>query len=403
MKKLLLSLISILLITACNAPANQNASEMSAIPTQPATEKATALPTDAQTFSAAGETALPIEINAPLVETPQIMRIDMLDAVNGWGVTDTQIVRTNDGGVTWYNVTPPAIVEAGYNVKEYFLSPLRGWLLTADPNNYYASGTLYQTSDGGITWTSNSVPFGDGVLAFLDSDNGWLMAGLGVGAGNMAVAIFQTTDGGVTWERTFINDPNVEGFGDSLPLSGLKSGIAPLNMQTAWIYGVVYASGSAYVFRTDDAGQTWSSVQLPLSEQMQNADLIAKGMQFTSATQGFLVLEALGAKNSTVIYQTNDGGKTWQSTNATLPETDLFNILSAQEMIFYGADQFYVTKDASATWSIIPPDVVFGESLSGFDFVNASSGWAITYDSTNSHYALYRTEDGGATWFGIIP
>ncbi|MCC7116986.1 MAG: hypothetical protein IT310_00555 [Anaerolineales bacterium] len=403
MKKLFPFFILILLTAACNAPVTQNADGANALPTELVTESpaVTPLPTEVQTFLATTASAAPID--APLVESPAIMRIDMLDALNGWGITETQIVRTNDGGVTWYNVTPPELTEVGYSVKEEFISPLRGWLLMADPNDPYNHGVLYQTADGGITWTSSAVPFGDGDLSFLDTNNGWMMAGLGVGAGSMAVAVFQTTDGGVTWERTFINDPNVEGADTSLPLSGLKGGLTPLNQKTAWIYGVVYASGSVYAFRTDDGGQTWSPVQLPLAEEAKSADLLVEKIQFTSATQGALILKVMSSKTSTVIYQTNDGGQTWQPASATLPETDRFEIISAQEMIAYGADQFYVTKDASATWSILPPDVVFGESLSAIDFASLSVGWAIAYDSTNNHYSLYKTEDGGATWFGIIP
>jgi len=52
-------------------------------------------------------------------------------------------------------------------------------------------------------------------------------------------------------------------------------------------------------------------------------------------------------------------------------------------------------------WSTIPPDVAFGESFASMDFVNMSSGWVITVDS--AIHSLYRTTDGGATWFPVIP
>ena len=47
--------------------------------------------------------------------------------------------------------------------------------------------------------TSNT-PFSRGDLRFLDEDNGWMIADLGVGAGSNAVAIYQTTDGGARWD-----------------------------------------------------------------------------------------------------------------------------------------------------------------------------------------------------------
>ena len=68
------------------------------------------------------------------------------------------------------------------------------------------------------------------------------MADLGVGAGSMAVSVFQTKDGGATWTRAYTNDPNLEGAGDSLPLGGIKDMLVPLDMNTAWIGGVIYSS-----------------------------------------------------------------------------------------------------------------------------------------------------------------
>jgi photosystem II stability/assembly factor-like uncharacterized protein len=73
------------------------------------------------------------------------------------------------------------------------------------------------------------------------------------------------------------------------------------------------------------------------------------------------------------------------------------------EMIVYNREQFYVTRDAAKTWSILPPDIKFGDSFSRMDFVNADTGYVISQDPTTNHRSLYRTEDGGITWFPIIP
>src|ERR1044071_5816549 len=52
------------------------------------------------------DTPSPPKINASLIQSPALVRIDMMDELNGWGVTEREIARTNDGGLTWYNVTP---------------------------------------------------------------------------------------------------------------------------------------------------------------------------------------------------------------------------------------------------------------------------------------------------------
>ncbi len=386
-----------LLITACNAPTTQRA-EAQSTPALVATEA----PVSPQSALASETEALPLSIDAPLVDGPSILSINMVDIVNGWGITETQIVRTNDGGVTWYNVTPQGITETGYSVSSHFFDSTQAWLQFADPNNYPNGGTMYHTSDGGLTWASNATPFSSGDISFVDSTNGWVMADLGVGAGSMAVSVFQTNDAGVSWERTYTNDPNLDGEGDTLPLGGLKYSITPINMQTAWISGVVYAPGTVYLFRTDDSGRSWLPVALPISAEAQDGELMVEQMKFSSSTQGTLILRSTSAKIRTVIYQTEDGGNTWTLADANVPGTGFADIVSAQEIVFYATDQFYVTKDAAATFGIVPPDVVFGESMLAMDFASASVGWVITVDPSN-HRKLFRTEDGGATWFAIIP
>ena len=403
MKRVLYFFILLLLITACNAPITteqlplQNTTEVGATPEAVSTSESS---TDLQTFAEPSTSF--VEINAPIVDSPSIININMLDTINGWGISNTEILRTNDGGVTWYNVTPQGITETGYSLGAQFLDVTHAWLQFADLNNYPNGGTMYRTSDGGITWTSHTTPFSSGDISFLDSNNGWLLADLGVGAGSESVAVFQTTDGGATWNQTFTNDPTNANANDTLPRAGLKSGITPINMQTAWVNGVVYASGSIYLFRTDDSGKSWVNVQLPLTEEAKTAELFFEKVKFVSPTQGFLIMRITGPKIRTVIYQTIDAGNTWLPTTATLAGAGKLDILSAKEIVFYGTDQFYVTNDAAATFNIISPDIIFGESLIAIDFATASIGWAITTSPSGDDYTLYRTEDGGATWFAIV-
>ncbi|MBI3151290.1 MAG: hypothetical protein HYZ21_04110 [Chloroflexi bacterium] len=358
--------------------------------------------TAAQSAIAPASTPLPAEIAAPLIDSPSIIFIDMMNEIYGWGVTETEIVSTNDGGVTWYNVTPPGLTDAGYSVFPEFFDQSHAWIQIVDPNNYPNGGTLYRTSNGGVTWESIETPFSAGDMEFVDPNNGWMMADLGVGAGSMAIAVFQTTDGGATWNRTYTNDPNLEGAGDTLPLGGIKVMLVPLDMSTAWIGGVIYSSGSTYLFRTDDNGRTWSQVSMMLPGEAQSSELTIEKIKFSSPTQGILAIRMTSATLETILYTTNNGGETWEPALATLPSSGMLEIPSAQEMIFYYNNQFYVTKDAASTFEIIDPNIAFGESLTDMSFVNSSSGWVVTTSPTNQR-TLYKTTDGGRTWSPINP
>ena len=276
------------------------------------------------------------------------------------------------------------------------------WAQLPDYNNYPNGGTLYHTTDGGLTWASTTTPFSGANIHFLDTRNGWALADLGVGAGSNAVAVYQTTDGGSTWDQKFINDPNNANASNSLPLGGLKFGLTPLNMQTAWIYGTVYSSGTVYVYRTDDGGVSWSQVSLPLPQGAENAELGFEQIQFVSPTDAFLTMRMTSDTTNLAIYTSSDAGATWTLTPTLIPIGGSADFLSAEEAVVYNGQQFYVTRDAAHTWSIIPPDVNFGDTFAAMDFVNPNAGWVITIDPTTNYRSLYRTSDGGATWFPVI-
>jgi photosystem II stability/assembly factor-like uncharacterized protein len=350
------------------------------------------------------DTPAPDAIEAPPVESPAFIEIQFLNELDGWAVTETQLIRTNDGGITWYTVTPPDLTETGYTVETFVFDRNHVWVQKPDFNNFPNNGLLYRTTDGGLTWTISSTPFSGGDLNFTDVNNGWMLADLGVGAGSNAVAVFQTTDGGATWNQTYTNDPNNPDAGDSLPLGGIKSDLVPLDMQTAWVSGVIYSPGTVYLYRTDDGGHTWASVTLDLPEGAENFELgiDREQLQFVTATDAFLGVRMSGELSQTAIYVTNDAGNTWTLTPALIPKGGVSDFLSVQEAIIYNGEQFYVTRDAARTWSVVSPDIVFGDSFATMDFVDLMSGWVVTVDPQN-HRSLYRTTDGGATWLPVIP
>lgn len=349
------------------------------------------------------DTPAPTKLNAPLIQSPALVRIDMLDERNGWGVTESEIARTNDGGVTWYNVTPTNMADTS-SLDTFMLDRDHAWVQKPEIDNFPNSGTLYRTTDGGLTWGNFNVPFSRGDLKFLDANNGWVLADLGVGAGSNAVAVYQTTDGGATWQQTYINDPNVANAANSLPLGGIKSDLVQLNMKTAWVTGVTYTPGEAYLYRTDDGGHTWKEVSIPLPQGAANVelDIDRDQMKLVSATNGYLAVRMAGDSSQTAVYVTQDAGNTWTPLSVSLDGAGASVFLSAQDAVLYNGSQFYVTRDAAHTWVTVTPNIPFGDSFASMDFVNAQSGWVLTLDASN-HRSLYRTTDGGAIWVVVIP
>ena len=154
-----------------------------------------------------------------IVSSPVIRKLHMLDANNGWALGDNYVLRTNNGGTTWYNVSPSDVADGV--TGGYFPNTTTAWMLTH--YSEVGQGSLYRTTDGGFNWTRNDVPFSAGSLQFLDNNRGFLMSILGAAMNKQSVAIYQTNDGGRSWTMNYINDPTYPGAGNSLPLGGHRT------------------------------------------------------------------------------------------------------------------------------------------------------------------------------------
>lgn len=358
----------------------------------PATQKPTVI----------AETPSAVAIQAPAISNPGLVQLHMLDQNNGWGIGDKAIVRTADGALTWHNVSPTGAAAFGYSVTADFLDTLHAWVLIPEANDML-TGTLYRTPDGGVSWTKIQVPFSGGDLHFLDARQGWMMASLGAGAGSMGVAVFQSTDGGAFWTQTYTNDPNQTGAGNSLPLGGLKDGMAVLDMHRAWIGGVVYTPGLIYLYQTNDAGRTWQQSQVAPPPGYEQAELETTGPIFISSQIGYLPVH-VSFQNGVMlaIYATRDAGNSWRLSPTLIPQGGAADFVSAQAGLVWNGTQFYGTSDAAQTWKTISPDVAFADTFAGMDFVSPTVGFVLKSDAAGTR-SLYKTLDGGATWNRLSP
>ena len=345
-----------------------------------------------------GSTPVPLPIDAPLVDEPQLVSFHMLNETDGWGVTDSAVVRTNDGGTTWHNVSPPGNQSLGYLTSSNFLDGRRAFIDAADPTDPMHAGTLYKTQDGGKTWVSNKLPFGNCQLRFFDDESGWAMVDMGVAAGSNAIAIFRTVDGGARWEQEFINDPTVNGSSDEIPLGGLKQAFAALDTRTAWVGGVIYSPATVYLYRTEDGGRHWAQVALEVPAGSEDAQLSIDAIQFVNANDGFVSMQVSGATNGRAVYVTHDAGKSWMLSPAIVPNGRVADFVSATTGVIFDGGRFQVTHDAGQSWEAVDPDIVFSESFMQMDFVNALTGWVLAFDPTTSRTSVYKTTDGGRTW-----
>lgn len=354
---------------------------------------------------AASET--PVAPALPVVASPALARIDFQDANNGWGSSVNAngfVLRTVDGGSTWLNASPPGIGPIGLSTSLTVLDTNHAWVLV--PGTDYFSGTLYRSSDGGISWSSGTVPFGGALIQFQDGDRGYALADRGGRAGSESVELFQTSDSGATWNSVFHDDPGQPGSSDSLPLAGIKNGMSFSDAQTGWVTGSLPADGEVYLYITHDGGVSWAQQSLPLPAGYAAYQYMPQAPVFFGK-DGFLplIIYRSGTTDLT-FYTSHDGGLSWSGDPANankvikpcLPAfADALNL-----WCWDGGDSLYSSRDGAQTWEITKPGLNLAGNLTQLEFVPGQTGWALTRLDENGHSQLYRTTDG-IHWKPLIP
>jgi photosystem II stability/assembly factor-like uncharacterized protein len=246
----------------------------------------------------------------------------------------------------------------------YFADSKRGWV-AGD------GGFVSRTTDGGLTWTRQSVETKDAIndIYFRNKDNGYLLAGN---------SIFQTDDGGETWHelrRYFASD-----FGGALPelysvrFSGKKRG---------WVVGSISNNDvvvDSLVVYTDDGGKSWQRQRVPTRQELIHVD-------FADEKRGWIV----GAGGT--ILHTDDGGETWaeqpSGTRATLYHVDFRN----ERMGWAVGERATIlrTTDGGLNW--LPVEVTARSTLLSVQFPDENVGWSVGRGGV-----ILRSDDGGRTW-----
>ncbi|MGD0004905.1 MAG: hypothetical protein ABSE06_11840 [Anaerolineaceae bacterium] len=353
-------------------------------------------------------------------DQPTLSAIHMFSKNEGWavgtGVNDKNdhILRTQDGGATWIDTTPSEPFDPSAALPKqatsFFLDAGHAWV-TYQYLGGPASATpplIWFTADGGQNWaTSAPLDVGQGgdfyvpgVLQFTDQLHGWLLVHAGNGMNHDYVFIFSTQDGGKTWKR--IVDP----WMDNLDMSCTKTGLAfadPSNgLVTGDCNGVV--PNSIYLYRTVDGGNTWTPVRLPIPAKLPdiytNEDNVCGSYSpGFSGQSGWLVVKCNGfgpGVAQTFLYTSANAGKTWSS--HSLPALiDFVQFLNPGTGWFSGGGRVYQTGDGGQTWQ--PVSGLGGEGQ--LDFIDQTAGWMIA--KTSDSITLVQTKDGGASWTQLKP
>jgi photosystem II stability/assembly factor-like uncharacterized protein len=329
--------------------------------------------------------------------------LEMTDTLHGFALAGAgsdvyRLLRTDDGGRVWTDVTPQSARPSGPVAVE----SARTVLLPANLRTHVFA--VARTDDGGRSWHL-SAPFRDnrglglGAPDVIDARHAVVAVDEGAAAGSQGQALYASSDGGRTWR--FVSRTQQTGRSGALPFGCDKNGFA-FATPTRGLAGGVCAGGAAFLYRTGDGGRTWHRVALPGLSACQ-CDVSPR---FFSPKAGAIVAAGFTTEGRPLVhtYWTDDGGADWRPSPLPVGRASTaVSSASASTLWLVGTPPGRIrspftrlvrTDDAGRSWhaSSLPFDA------DGFqlDALDAATAYAVS--PLVGRTSVLRTVDGGRTW-----
>jgi photosystem II stability/assembly factor-like uncharacterized protein len=354
----------------------------------------------------------PEMVRFPGGEELTISHVQMVSSTTGWAIghqdlDEDHILYTQDGGLTWKDVSPP---EPGIHTDEPRKKAVGAFL---DEETSRVAYRIYQegpvsyklrfwsTEDEGATWLygGETNEIGENELdlpmKFSDPSHGWLLHETFVGAGHHRYQFLRTDDSGFSYQNLHealdtTSTCHSTDFVFSDPSHGWRTLHCP------------FEPDGVYIATTDDGGSNWERITLspprPRPDVFQIATTCLTSSPFMNTADSGVVMVSCTIDDGSreprnFIYLTDDGGRTWETHGA--PEGELYMLDSSQGWIL-GRDIFW-SDDGGRGWTKVKTVSWEGQ----FSYISPNEGWAVAI--ADDETALVTTSDGGETWQIIEP
>lgn len=214
------------------------------------------------------------------------------------------ILRTLDGGRSWTRLAAPGGDSLQFR-DVHAVGRDIAYVLSAGPG---ARSRIYRTDDGGATWQLQF--FNRDSSAFYDCFDFWdARHGIAVSdAVASRLVVITTADGGATWspaapEAMPPADPGEGAFA--------ASGTCLLTLRPSHVWIGTGAGGAGKVYRSADAGATWSVVTLPLQRGSPSSGVVSLALRdsLTGVALGGDLTAADEFRDN--VARTADAGRSW--------------------------------------------------------------------------------------------
>lgn len=369
--------------------------------------------------------------------------LHMMDRKNGWTQTvgwtqnASAVFRTTNGGKSWRRVLTAAT--PGEELDSYFHDARTAWVARIPEN--HTNVTFCQTTNGGNSWGQaafNQDPayassdVGDCIFSFPGENHGWLML-IPERAMNSAPGdLYETDNRGESWRHVNSTQNSEYGANDS---EGTSPGFAARhpylicggdiefqNATNGWLLGDLTTTTRSFLFTTQDGGSNWQEEIFPTPPSLHGGTIIPWELPHFFGRKG--IIGAYFSPNDrdptnsyTVFYHTRDGGRSWQP-GRPVPLEGRWSFISIQKgwlwspsayssnVTIPGKGALYHTSDSGNIWKPVKVKksldsyLAHGGNIAQLEFVDARTGWAVTWEKDDQS-ELLQTTDGGETWNAV--
>ena len=302
------------------------------------------------------------------------------------GYSDIFLTRLDAGGLPAYSVLLGGTdqeVAAGLTVDAVGRAYVTGWTSSPDfptrnPLQSRLAGTVaWKTTNGGATWTSSAAGLNATWIRAVAIDpqntNTVYAATHGYGA-------FKSVDAGASWVG--INNGLTDPFVSAL-------------MWTAAVPSVLYAGTESGLYRTEDGGASWQAVPGLYGR------VVALAGDPTSPSTLYAAMEP--ATGGAGVFKSTDAGETWTDVGPYEQASSIAVSAASPSTVYVGTWRgVYKSTIGGGDWALMGEELMLG-SVHGVavDPTDAS----IVYAATD--YGLFRSATGGAEWtlvgnFGLV-
>jgi photosystem II stability/assembly factor-like uncharacterized protein len=339
---------------------------------------------------------------------PLVLRwLHMIDRSHGYAVSglDTRgyrLLRTDDGGRHWADITP-----GNGTIHPSGAATVSGRTILFGTQRGAHTFAVERSDDGGRAWRMSQIfrdshPAGIGPPELLDSTHLYLAMGEGAAAGSEAESLWTSSDGGRTWQFVSRTDFTSSRRGQ-LPFGCDKDGYGFATMRRGWAGGFC-PGGKPFLYRTDDGGRTWRRASLP---EPRACACTVSAPTFFGGGGGVMFVYGWGVAGTTpvtLVYWTADGGAHWRvgtptsglsGPAASFPSAQIAWVAAAAPGLHRVGpfDRLLRTTDAGRSWQSIP--LPFDAGQYHLDALDGTTAFAY------AERRILTTTDGGRHWQGL--